>query len=205
MPTDLSPIWIVPAVFGIFAILLLLMWLYTNATAGSPAESSQPSKPQQPVAQAAAPPPAQPVYAPPPQPAYAPPPPQPSYAPPKVEGLGRVAVLSGVPQLGEYAITVPTFYVGRFVAADQQVMIGLDEKSVSRKHLMVRSTPAHEYFVSDAGSTFGSSLISADGSMTRMTAGKEERIYNGDIVQLGNAVRIRFMLPTEMRSSVTQL
>lgn len=203
MPTELSPIWIVPAVLGILAILLLLVWLYTNATAGSPAESAQPARPQTPVAQAA-PPPQQPVYAPPPQPTYAPPP-QPAYAPPKVEGMGRVAVLSGVPQLGEYAITAPTFYVGRFVAADQQVMIGLDEKSVSRKHLMVRSTPAHEYFVSDAGSTFGSSLISADGTMTRMTPGKEERIYNGDIVQLGNAVRLRFMLPTEMRSSVTQL
>ena len=59
--------------------------------------------------------------------------------------------------------------------------------------------------MSDAGSTFGSSLVSADGSVTKMTVGKEERIYNGDIVQLGNAVRLRFMLPTEMRSSVTQL
>lgn len=202
--TDLSPIWVVPAVFGVIAILLLLMWLYTNATAGQSAESSQPARPQTPVAQAT-PPPQQPAYAPtPPQPAYVPPP-QPAYAPPKVEGLGRVAVIAGAPQLGEYPITIPTFYVGRFVAADQQVMIGLDEKSVSRKHLMVRSTPAREYFVSDAGSTFGSSLISADGTMTRMTAGKEERIYNGDIVQLGNAVRLRFMLPTEMRSSVTQL
>lgn len=203
MPTE--AVWILPAVLGALTILLLLMWLYTNATAGSPSEAAQPARPQAPVAAAAAPPP-QPAYAPPPpQPAYAPPPPQPAYAPPKVEGLGRVAVLSGVPQLGEYPITLPTFYVGRFVAADQQVMIGLDEKSVSRKHLMVRSTPAREYFVSDAGSTFGSSLISADGTMTRMTVGKEERIYNGDIVQLGNAVRLRFMLPTEMRSSVTQL
>ncbi len=119
--------------------------------------------------------------------------------------MGRVAVIAGVPQLGEYPITLPTFYVGRFVAADQQVMIGLDEKSVSRKHLMVRCTPAREYYVSDAGSTFGSSLVSGDGTITRMTVGKEERIYNGDIVQLGNVVRLRFMLPTEMRSSVTQL
>lgn len=202
MPTDVSPIWIVPAVFGVLAILLLVMWLFTNATAGSPAESSQPARPQAPVAQAAPPP--QPTYAPPPQPAYVPPP-QPAYSAPKVEGLGRVAVLAGVPQLGEYAIAAPTFYIGRFVAADQQVMIGLDEKSVSRKHLMVRSTPSHEYYVSDAGSTFGSSLVSAEGTLTRMTPGKEERIYNGDIVQLGNSVRLRFMLPTEMRSSVTQL
>lgn len=194
--------WIVPAVFGVLTIVLLLVWLITNATAGSPSEASAPAKPQAPVAQAA-PPPA-PVYAPPP-PAYAPPPPQPAYAPPKVEGMGRVAVISGVPQLGEYPITLPTFYVGRFVAADQQVMIGLDEKSVSRKHLMVRCTPAREYYVSDAGSTFGSSLVSGDGTVTRMTVGKEERIYNGDIVQLGNVVRLRFMLPTEMRSSVTQL
>jgi hypothetical protein len=185
-------------------VLLLLIWLYTNATAGSPAESAAPARPQTPVSQTAAPPPA-PVYAPPPpQPAYAPPP-QPAYAPPKVEGMGRVAVLAGAPQLGEYPITLPTFYIGRFVAADQQVMIGLDEKSVSRKHLMVRITPAREYYVSDAGSTFGSSLVSADGTVTKMTVGKEERIYNGDIVQLGNAVRLRFMLPTEMRSSVTQL
>ena len=195
--------WIVPAVFGVLTVLLLLVWLYTNATAGSPSESSAPARPQTPVSQTAAPPPA-PVYAPPPQPAYAPPP-QPAYAPPKVEGMGRVAVISGAPQLGEYPITLPTFYIGRFVAADQQVMIGLDEKSVSRKHLMVRVTPAREYYVSDVGSTFGSSLVSADGTVTKMTVGKEERIYNGDMVQLGNSVRLRFMLPTEMRSSVTQL
>lgn len=198
-----TPLWILPIVLGVITLLLLIVWLYTSMTAGSKSEAAQAARPQQPVSQVAAPPPA-PAYAPPAQPAYAPPP-QPAYAAPKVEGLGRVAVIGGVAPLGEYPITAPTFYIGRFVAADQQVMIGLDEKSVSRRHLMVRSTPAKEYFVSDAGSTFGSSIISSDGTMTRMTAGKEERIYNGDIVQLGNAAQVRFILPTEMRSSVTQL
>lgn len=198
-----NPIWILPMVLGAITLLLLIIWLYTNFTTGSKNEPAQVARPQQPVSQAAAPP-ATPAYMPPPQPAYAPPP-QPAYAAPRVEGLGRVAVISGVASLGEYPIATPTFYIGRFVAADQQVMIGLDEKSVSRRHLMVRSTPAKEYFVSDAGSTFGSSIISPDGTMTRMTPNKEERIYNGDIVQLGNAAQVRFILPTEMRSSVTQL
>ncbi len=195
-----NPIWIITAVLGAITVLLIFVWLYTSMTSGSKNEPAQAARPQQPVSQAAAPP--APSYAPPPQPSYVPPP-QP--AAPKVEGLGRVAVIAGVAPLGEYPITTPTFYIGRFVAADQQVMIGLDEKSVSRKHLMVRSTPAKEYFVSDVGSTFGSSIISSDGTMTRMTAGKEERIYNGDTVQLGNAAQVRFILPTEMRSSVTQL
>lgn len=203
MPSiELTPVWIVPAVLGVITLLLLIVWLFTSMTTGSKNEPAQAARPQQPVSQAAAPPMAS--YAPPPAPAYAPPP-QPAYAAPKVEGLGRVAVIAGAAPLGEYPIAMPTFYIGRFVAADQQVMIGLDEKSVSRRHLMVRSTPAKEYFVSDAGSTFGSSIISSDGTMTRMTAGKEERIYNGDIVQLGNAAQVRFILPTEMRSSVTQL
>lgn len=209
MPTleTLSPLWILPAALGVLMILLLLVWLFTSATAGSSNESSQPARPQPPVAQAAPPPsyaPPVPAYAPPPQPAYVPPS-QPAYTPPAVEGLGRVAVIAGVPQLGEYPITIPNFHIGRFVDAAQQIMIGLDEKSVSRKHLTVRITPAREYLISDAGSTFGSSLISADGTMTRMTPGKEERIYNGDTVQIGNSVRLRFALPTEMRSSVTQL
>jgi hypothetical protein len=202
MTFEFTPLWILPAALGVITLLLLIVWAYTSMTAGSKSEPSQSARPQQPVSQASAPPPA-PAYAP-PQPAYQPPP-QPAYSAPKVEGLGRVAVIGGVAPLGEYPITAPTFYIGRFVAADQQVMIGLDEKSVSRRHLMVRSTPAKEYFVSDAGSTFGSSIISSDGTMTRMTPGKEERIYNGDIVQLGNAAQVRFILPTEMRSSVTQL
>ncbi|HYO87521.1 MAG TPA: FHA domain-containing protein [Candidatus Limnocylindrales bacterium] len=203
MPSiELTPVWIVPAVLGVITLLLLIVWLFTSMTTGSKNEPAQAARPQQPVSQAAAPPMAS--YAPPPAPAYAPPP-QPAYAAPKVEGLGRVAVIAGAAPLGEYPIAMTSFYIGRFVAADQQVMIGLDEKSVSRRHLMVRSTPAKEYFVSDAGSTFGSSIISSDGTMTRMTAGKEERIYNGDIVQLGNAAQVRFILPTEMRSSVTQL
>jgi hypothetical protein len=202
MTFEFTPIWILPAALGVITLLLLIVWAYTGMTAGSKSEPSQTARPQQPVSQASAPPPA-PAYTP-PQPAYQPPP-QPAYSAPKVEGLGRVAVIGGVAPLGEYPITAPTFYIGRFVAADQQVMIGLDEKSVSRRHLMVRSTPAKEYFVSDAGSTFGSSIISSDGTMTRMTPGKEERIYNGDIVQLGNAAQVRFILPTEMRSSVTQL
>jgi hypothetical protein len=41
--------------------------------------------------------------------------------------------------------------------------------------------------------------------VSKLAPNREERLYNGDIVQFGNAVRVRFSLPCESRTSVTQL
>ncbi len=204
---DPSMIWIIPAVPAAICILLLLWWILLTILPVRNHEQTTTSRASSaPVMSAPAP-----VSAPPPMPAYAAPPPMPAapaYAPimPPADGIARMAIISGLPALQEYPLPGNMFLLGRFYAPEQNIQIGMDEKSVSRRHAQFRANPAtREFYISDLGSSFGTSLVMPDGMVTRLQPNREERLYNGDIVQFGNGVRARFILPCEARSSVTQL
>jgi hypothetical protein len=197
-------LWVPAAILGAIALILALWLLLLNVlpVRRSDANSSSGAR-MQPVVDVS-PQPASPVYAP-------PPPVVPSYPPmhvssaPAVDGFGKMVVVSGMPQTNEIPIPSAQFTVGRFPAPEQNVLIAFDEKSISRQHAIIRINPAsREYFVQDV-STAGTQLISADGNISRLVPRQEQRIYNGDMLQFGNAVRVRFVLPVESRSSVTQL
>jgi pSer/pThr/pTyr-binding forkhead associated (FHA) protein len=153
-----------------------------------------PAYPPQAYAQPPAYPPAVPAY--PAQPAYSP--------PPAMSGFGLLTVLEGLPPQN-HEFPSAEFVIGRFPAPDQGVSIGLDDKSVSRRHLKVRcNLGTREYYIMDLGSSFGTTLLS-EGRQEKLTPNVEKRVYNGDIVQVGSAVRVRLQLPAESRNVVTQL
>lgn len=220
LPENLSPLWILPGILLVITVLLLIYWLILTVApvrerqeAGAKA-SPTPSTPVQAVQNPVVltpPPAANPYMSTPPAypsapPAYSQPPtgyPSPAPAAP-VSGLGSITVLSGAPPQ-DIPLPGPQFAIGRFFAAEQGVLVGLDEKSISRRHAMIRANPAtREFFLQDGGSSYGTIML-VEGRMDKLTPNVETKLYNGDIVQLGNAVRIRFNLPNEMRSSATQL
>jgi hypothetical protein len=216
MDNPMVLLWIPAALLALFGVLLLLQWLLLTVLpvrgreAGSaPRASAAPVMSAPPPAPAYAPPPAYPPpgYSQPPAPVYAAPPQPaaPAMPPQPADGIARVSIIAGLPGQ-EFPLPGTMFFIGRFYAPDQNVLIALDEKSVSRRHAQLRANPAtREFYLSDLGSSFGTQLITPDGATNRLQPSREERIYHGDIAQFGNSVRVRFLLPCESRSSVTQL
>jgi hypothetical protein len=205
-------LWIIPAVLGLIFLLLLLQLIFLAILPKGKQDQSAPIRAASaPVMSAPAPapspvPPPAPAYgAPQMQPmGYGSPPPAPAFAPP-ADGIARVAIIAGLPPQ-DYPLPGNMFAIGRFYQPDQNVLIGLDEKSVSRRHAQFRANPAtREFFVQDLGSSYGTFVISSDGSTNRLQPNREEKVYNGDILQIGNSIRLRLLLPSDSRSAVTQL
>jgi hypothetical protein len=135
-------------------------------------------------------------------------PPQPTpYAParPAGGGMGKFVVLSGLDGPKDIAFPAATFGIGRFYSPENGVLVALDEKSVSRKHATFTADEAvREYYVKDTNSAFGTSIM-VNGVFEPLTAEKQERVYNEDVLQFGNAVTVRVILPTETRATMTIL
>jgi hypothetical protein len=204
-------LWIIPALLGVIFVLLLLQLIILAILPKGKHDDTATVRSSAPVMSAPAPapspvaPPAPTYGAPPAQPmGFGSPPPAPAFAPP-ADGIARVAIIAGLPPQ-DYPLPGNMFAIGRFYQPDQNVLIGLDEKSVSRRHAQFRANPAtREFFVQDLGSSYGTFVISTDGTTNRLQPSREERVYNGDILQIGNAVRLRLLLPSDSRSAVTQL
>ena len=211
-------LWILPVVLLIVTILLLLYLAYLNY-APVRKESAPQSAPKQrqspvtsvdnPVVLAPQPPPPMPSYAPPPMPAYAPPPSMPPMhsRPPdstELESMGKMVIIAGMAPR-EIPLPSAQFVIGRFYSPENNVLVGIDEKSVSRKHAAFRiAAHGREYYIQDVGSTYGTHLI-AEGRFDRLTPGTEVRVYHNDVVQFGSALQVQLVLPCETRSAVTQL
>jgi pSer/pThr/pTyr-binding forkhead associated (FHA) protein len=85
------------------------------------------------------------------------------------------------------------------------VLVALDEKSISRRHAtFICDEPIREYYLKDLNSSFGTSVL-INGAFEKLTPDKQERIYNEDVVQFGNVVTVRLLLPCETRASMTSL
>lgn len=119
---------------------------------------------------------------------------------------GVILPLAGVEQ--QTPIRLPSaaeFSIGRFYNPDQNVLVGLDEKSISRKHAtLTYDSGANAYFLTDNNSSYGTFVL-VDNRLEQLTAGRKERVFNEDIIQFGNIVQVRLTLPVESRSNSTRL
>lgn len=177
-------IWIVPGIFGVLTTILLLYWLWLTVAPGPRPRT---------------------VSAPPPPPAPAPAP-----RPRHVESddtiidrvggpvtAGSMVIESGLPQVMTIDFPSSEFRIGRFRDETQNILVALDEKSISRSHALLRGNPqTGEYTIQDIGSRFGTFIISPQGVPEQLQQGEARRVYNGTIVQFGSAVRARLNLPS---------
>jgi pSer/pThr/pTyr-binding forkhead associated (FHA) protein len=118
--------------------------------------------------------------------------------------VAKMVILNGLPNVSEIKLPSSDFGIGRFYMPDKDVLVALDERSISRRHAFFHGdTNAQEYFLMDTSSSYGTSIRRGE-VFQPLTPGQEERIYNGDVVQFGTAVTVRFVLPGDTRSFATQ-
>jgi FHA domain len=97
----------------------------------------------------------------------------------------------------------PSYGMGRFYNREYNILIALDERSISRRHAVLsRDTSSNQYFLTDTNSSYGTAIQRGE-TFTPMTPGEEERIYHNDIVQFGRSLTVQFTLPGPTRQSVT--
>jgi hypothetical protein len=119
--------------------------------------------------------------------------------------VGKMVVLAGLDTMREISLPSANFFIGRFYSPEANVLVALDEKSISRRHAtFICDEPIREYYLKDLNSSFGTSVL-INGAFEKLTPDKQERIYNEDVVQFGNVVTVRLLLPCETRASMTSL
>lgn len=176
-------IWILPGILGVITTFLLLYWFWLLIAPGPRVQ--------------------QPMSAPPPMPAPKAPPMQLETddtiidrIPAGPTGPASMTIEAGLPGVGMIVFPSAEFRVGRFRDDAQNVLVALDEKSVSRSHALIRGNPqTGEYYIQDIGSRFGTSIVTPQGGIEKLNQGETRRVYNGTIVQFGSAVRARINLP----------
>lgn len=120
-------------------------------------------------------------------------------------GARKMSVLSGLPELFEINLPGNEFGIGRFFNQEKKVLVFFDEKSVSREHaLFAYNAQLDQHFITDKSSSYGTYVL-VDNKFEPLSPERPERIFNGDVVQFGNVVKVRFLLPGETRASMTAL
>src|SRR5262249_15181285 len=122
-----------------------------------------------------------------------------------IADIGKMVVLSGLPDLMEVNLPGTEFGIGRFYNQERKILIVLDEKSVSREHAMFQYNPQiNQYFLTDKSSSYGTYILVSD-QFQPVAPEKPQQLFNGDVIQFGNLVKVRFILSGGTRASVTQL
>jgi hypothetical protein len=124
-------------------------------------------------------------------------------APPNASALrvdaGKMVVVSGLMGVSEISFPSSRFNIGRFYAPETEVLVALDEKSISRRHATFEGDDAlRQYTLTDTDSSYGT-FIQREGRWVRLNPRQRERIYHDDLVQFGNQVTVRFVLAGERR------
>lgn len=199
-------IWAVPLALLVLAVLQVLYLLLLNYAPvrreAPPRVQEQPSAPIMPPIRSGGG--DMPIAMPPPQPTVVLPGTtsnalSPGAATRQLEGIGKFVIVSGVKNPGEIPLPSNHFTIGRFVNTGSNVLIGLDEKSISRKHAtFICDDQLREYYLVDMHSSFGTSIM-INGQLRPLTPDQQERVYNEDLVQFGSVVRVRLVLPTGKR------
>ncbi|MFN8529041.1 MAG: FHA domain-containing protein [Anaerolineae bacterium] len=172
----------------------------TNQPTPPPSTSRRAQQTAAPLAAAPTPAPT-PVMTPAPPPAI----PVPNLPQAASAGTRKMTVLSGLPELFEINLPGNEFGIGRFFNQERKVLVMFDEKSVSREHaLFAYNAQLDQYFVTDKSSSYGTYVL-VDNKFEPLSPERPERIFNGDVVQFGNVVKVRFLLPGETRASMTAL
>jgi pSer/pThr/pTyr-binding forkhead associated (FHA) protein len=119
-------------------------------------------------------------------------------------GGGKLVVVSGLPGQKEILVPGNNFGIGRFYSPESNILVAFDEKSISRRHaIFMGDESLGEFYLTDTNSSYGTSLRK-DNKFELLTPGQRERIYNEDVVQFGNTVTIRFLLPSATRAAATR-
>ncbi len=181
-------LWIVPAVLAVVAVLQILYLLVLSfAPGGQRKPVKQPTTPIMPTT---------------PQGGLNP---APNYSAAPVVSAGKMVLLSGLPNLTEIPLPNNNFGIGRFYHPENNILVALDDKSISRRHATFTGDDnLREYHLTDTSSSYGTS-IRKDNQFQLLTPGKRERVYNEDVVQFGNTVTVRFVLPGDTRAAATRL
>lgn len=112
---------------------------------------------------------------------------------------GKMAVLSGLENSDDIPLPNTDFIIGRYYHPENNIHIALDEKSISRRHAHFQGDDARrEYTLTDTNSSYGTALRVND-RLQPLTAGQRFRVYNGDVIQFGQQVSVRFNLPGDTR------
>lgn len=118
---------------------------------------------------------------------------------------GKITILSGLASTGDIALPGSTFVIGRFYHPENNILIALDDKSISRRHAQFTGDDVFKtYTLTDLNSTYGTAQR-RDGKFEIVPPGQPVRLYNQDVVQFGGNVTIRFTLPGDTRADATQL
>jgi pSer/pThr/pTyr-binding forkhead associated (FHA) protein len=122
-----------------------------------------------------------------------------------VERVKKFVVVSGLEEPMEITVPSGSFSIGRYYNLETDILVALDERSISRKHALFEGNDAtKEFYLTDANSSYGTYML-INGRFEPLTPGSRQRIYNEDVVQFGNAVKVRLILPSETRASSTRL
>lgn len=113
----------------------------------------------------------------------------------------RMQVLAGIPNAGEIPLPADKFIIGRYYHPESSILIALDERSMSRRHVQFSGDPERrEYYLTDLQSSYGTALHRpGNAGLLPLTPGTRMRIYNEDQVQFGQTVIVKFLLPGEPR------
>lgn len=110
----------------------------------------------------------------------------------------RVLVMAGLPD-AEIPLPSDKFTFGRYYNPENAVLIALDERSISRRHAQfVGDEERREFYLTDLQSSYGTALQRPSGLLP-LTPSTRMRIYNEDVIQFGQAVVLKFILPGEPR------
>jgi pSer/pThr/pTyr-binding forkhead associated (FHA) protein len=126
-------------------------------------------------------------------------------APSLISEVGKLVVISGLPDQLEVNLPGMEFGIGRFYNQERKILVVLDEKSISREHAFFQyNAQIEQYFLTDKSSSYGTYIL-ANNQFDALTPEQPQQIFNGDVVQFGNLVKVRFILAGGTRASVTQL
>jgi pSer/pThr/pTyr-binding forkhead associated (FHA) protein len=116
-----------------------------------------------------------------------------------------MVVLRGISNLSEIPLPSNDFGIGRFYNPDGNILVALDERSISRRHAtFISDIPTREYYLTDTHSSYGT-RIQIGNRFETLTPGKAQRIYNEDVIQFGHIVTVRFTLPCQTRPTGTRM
>jgi hypothetical protein len=121
---------------------------------------------------------------------------------------GRMMILTGLPQQ-ELRLPSLRFGIGRYRDEPNNILLDLNEGSISRSHAQFRGDLGRrEFYLMDvgkkgAGSTYGT-YIRMNGQMVQLKPRQEVRLYNEDVVRFGTVVTVRFLLPCETREAAAR-
>jgi hypothetical protein len=104
-----------------------------------------------------------------------------------------MTILEGMQGTTEIRLPKSSFGIGRFYNPDDDILIALDERSISRRHAYF-SSEANAFLLTDTGSSYGTAIYIND-KYVNLSPGQPEQIYNGDVVLFGNTIKVQLRLP----------